>query len=255
MPVVGDGDEPSALSEHAASVCGMDIVLIPGFWLNGDSWATSTTELAQAGHRLHPLTLPGKRATDTSLAGIGLRDHVDAVLEVVDALEGPVVLVGHSGGGTIAWAVADARPSRIARVVFVDAIPMPAGTCINDELPVDGDGVPLPDWSLFEPEDLTDLDDSLREHFRAIAMPEPVGVAHEPTRLDDPARFAVPVTVIACEFPAAMVQQAISNSREWAAELAAMQHLEFVELPTGHWPQFTKPVELGHSLLAAIGRG
>lgn len=230
----------------------MQIVLIPGFWLDGDSWAPVTRELEAAGHRVHPLTLPGKRPGDTDLAGIGLRDHVDAVLAVVDALDGDVVLVGHSGGGTIAWAVADARPSRIARVVTVDAIPMPAGTCINDELPVEGDGVPLPDWSLFEDEDLVDLDDELRAHFRSIARPEPVGVAHEPSRLDDEARFAVPVTIIACEFPAALVHQAIGNEREWAGELARMQRLEIVELPTGHWPQFTKPVELAASILTAI---
>ena len=233
----------------------MQIILIPGFWLDGDSWAPITRDLEAAGHRVHALTLPGKRPGDTDLAGIGLRDHVDAVLAVVDALDGDVVLVGHSGGGTIAWAVADARPSRIARVVMVDAIPMPAGTCINDELPVEGDGVPLPDWSLFEEEDLVDLDDDLRARFRAIARPEPVGVAHEPTRLDDEARFAVPVTIIACEFPAALVHQAIGNEREWAGELARMQRLEIVELPTGHWPQFTKPAELAQSILTAVSTG
>jgi len=230
----------------------MQILLIPGFWLDGDSWAPITAALAGAGHTPHPLTLPGKRRGDTELAGIGLRTHVDAVAEVVDGLEGPVVLVGHSGGGTIAWAVADARPDRIARVVMVDALPMPSGTSVNTELPVEGDAVPLPDWESFELEDLVDLDDGLRERFRAIAVPEPKGVAHEPTQLHDPRRFAVPVTVIACEFPASLVRQAIENGREWAGELAAMQHLDIVELPTGHWPQLTKPDELAASILTAI---
>jgi len=231
----------------------MQIVLIPGFWLDGDSWGGVATALVDAGHDVQSLTLPGKHRGDTDLAGIGLRTHVDAVLEAVDALNGPVVLVGHSGGGTIAWAVADARPGRIARVVFVDAIPMPAGTCINDELPVVGDAVPLPDWSVFEPEDLIDLDDELRAHFRAIAVPEPKGVAHEPTRLDDPARFTVPVTIIACQFPADLIRQAIANEREWAGEVAGMQHLEIIEVPTGHWPQFTKPAELAEGILTAVG--
>lgn len=230
----------------------MQIVLIPGFWLDGDSWGEVATALRDAGHDVQSLTLPGKRAGDTELAGIGLRRHVDAVIAVVDALDGPVVLVGHSGGGTIAWAVADARPARIARVVFVDAIPMPSGTSINTELPVKGDAVPLPDWSVFEPEDLIDLDDELRAHFRAIAVPEPKGVAHEPTHLGDAARFAVPATIIACQFPADLIRQAVANEREWAGELAGMQQLEIVELPTGHWPQFTKPRELGESILAAI---
>lgn len=232
----------------------MQIVLISGFWLDGDSWNEVEPALVAAGHTVHTPTLPGKRPGDTELAGIGFRDHADAVAAVVDALDGTVVLVGHSGGGTIAWAVADARPSRIERVVFVDAIPMPSGTSINTELPVEGDAVPLPDWSVFEPEDLVDLDDELRDHFRAIARPEPVGVAHEPTRLDDEARFAVPVTIIACQFPAELLRQAIANEREWAAELAGMQQLDIVELPTGHWPQFTKPVELGASILTAVDR-
>lgn len=235
----------------------MQIVLIPGFWLDGDSWGGVAADLDAAGHAVTALTLPGKRRGDTDLAGIGLRTHVDAVLEVVDSLEsgdgaGPVVLVGHSGGGTIAWAAADARPDRIARVVFVDAIPMPTGSVINDELPVEGDAVPLPDWSVFEPEDLIDLNDELRAHFRAIAVPEPKGVAHEPTRLDNEARFAVPVTIIACQFPAVLVHQAIGNEREWAAEVAGMLHLEIVELPTGHWPQFTRPRELGESILSTL---
>lgn len=234
----------------------MQILLIPGFWLDGDSWAPITAALAGAGHTPHPLTLPGKSRDQTALAGIGLRTHVDAVLAVVDDLAstdpGPVVLVGHSGGGTIAWAVADARPERIARVVMVDSIPMPAGSPINDELPVEGDAVPLPDWSVFEPEDLIDLDDALRERFRAIAVPEPKGVAEEPTQLHDERRFTVPVTVIACEFPEALVRQAIENGREWAGELAAMDDLTIVELPTGHWPQLTKPVELAASILTAI---
>ncbi|MBA4248148.1 MAG: alpha/beta hydrolase [Microbacterium sp.] len=232
----------------------MQIILIPGFWLDGDSWGGIAADLEAAGHAVTAVTLPGKRSGDTDLAGIGLRTHVDAVLEIVDAIDEPVVLVGHSGGGTIAWAVTDARPDRIARVVFVDAIPMPSGSVINDELPVEGDAVPLPDWSVFEPEDLIDLEDELRAHFRAIAVPEPKGVAHEPTQLDNEARFAVPVTIIACQFPAALVQQAIGNEREWAAEVAGMQHLELVELPTGHWPQFTRPAELARSIRAAVER-
>jgi pimeloyl-ACP methyl ester carboxylesterase len=239
----------------------MQIVLIPGFWLDGDSWAPITAAIAAAGHDVHPLTLPGKGrsapgAPGTDLAGIGLRTHVDAVLAVVDALAStdpdPVVLVGHSGGGTIAWQVADARPERIARVVLVDALPMPSGTSINTELPVEGDAVPLPDWSVFEPEDLIDLDDALRERFRAIAVPEPKGVAHEPTQLHDERRFRVPVTVIACQFPASLVQQAVENGRDWAAELARIEQLSFLELPTGHWPQLSKPVELGASILTAL---
>jgi len=230
----------------------MDVVLIPGFWLDGASFGSVIPALEGAGHRVHALTLPGKRPGDMELAGIGLSDHVDAVVEVLDTLAGPVLLVGHSGGGTIAWGVADARPDKIARVVFVDAIPLPAGTCINDELPVVGDRIPLPDWDVFEPEDLIDLDEPVREHFRSIALPEPVGVAHDPAQLSNPARFAVPVTIIACEFPAGMVHNAVAEKASWAGELSRMTSLDVRELPTGHWPQFTKPTELATMITQTI---
>jgi len=230
----------------------MNIVLIPGFWLGGSSWSGVAPALTRAGHTVLTPTMPGKRAGDRALSGIGLHDHIDAVLEIVDAVAPPVVLVGHSGGGSIAWAVADARPDAIARVVFVDALPFPDGSCINDELPVVGDRIPLPDWSFFEAGDLTDLDDSLRERIRSVAVPEPASVATDPQVLGDEARFAVPVTIIACGFPEAMLSQAISSDEPWASELARLEHLQVIELPTGHWPQFTKPAELGQSILAAV---
>jgi pimeloyl-ACP methyl ester carboxylesterase len=235
----------------------MDIVLIPGFWLDGDSWSTVTPPLAAAGHRVHPLTLPGKEAEAAPHAGIGLQTHIDAVVAELDALAAvgatPVVLVGHSGGAAIAWGAADARPELIARLVFVDAFPLGDGSVVNDELPVEGDSVPLPDWDVFEEADLRDLDDELRSRFRAIAVAEPAGVARDPLRLTNETRYRIPVTVIACEFPASDLEGAIEQGASWADELARLDVLEVVELPTGHWPQLTRPVALGESILAAVG--
>src|SRR6266498_1721829 len=114
----------------------MDIILIPGFWLDASSWNEVAPVLEQAGHRVRPLTLPGLESRDAHRSGIRLRDHVEAVVAAVDEADGPVVLVGHSGGGAIAYAAADARPDRVARVVYVDSGPLADGGAINDELPV-----------------------------------------------------------------------------------------------------------------------
>ncbi len=230
----------------------MDLVLIPGFWLDGASWDDVVPPLLDAGHRVHALTLPGLESRDADRSAIGLRDHVDAVIAVVDALPGQVVLVGHSGGGAIAHAVADARPDRIARVVYVDAGPLGDGDSINDQLPEVGGEVPLPDWSVFEAEDLVDLDDGLRERFRAIAIPEPAGVARDVQVLSDPRRYDVPVTVIACEFTADQLREWMTAGIPYVAELSRMTDVELVDLPTGHWPQFTRPNELAAAILAAV---
>jgi len=232
----------------------MDIVLIPGFWLDGSSWDEVAAPLREAGHAVHALTLPGKESRSADRTGIGLRDHVDAVVAVVDSLPGPVVLVGHSGGGAIAHAAVDARPDAVARVVYVDAGPLGHGGVINDELPVVDGEVPLPDWSVFEEEDLVDLDDALRERFRAIAVPEPLGVTRDPQVLSDPRRYDVPVTVICCEFPTELMRSWLDGGHPFVAELARVKDAELVDLPTGHWPQLTRPRDLAQAILAAVDR-
>ncbi|MFE6965590.1 alpha/beta fold hydrolase [Agromyces sp. NPDC057679] len=230
----------------------MDVILIPGFWLDASSWQRVSPLIEDAGHTVHALTLPGLESRDAERAGIGLRTHIDAVVAAVDALPGPVVLVGHSGGGAIAHGVADARPDRIARVVYVDAGPLAHGDSINDELPIVDGEIPLPAWELFGDEDLVDLDETLRAEFRARAIPEPAAVATDGIELSDERRYDVPVTVIACEFPSAMLTEWIAGEVPFTRELAKVKHVDYIDLPTGHWPQFTKPVQLGQAITAAI---
>ncbi|WP_026554809.1 alpha/beta fold hydrolase [Arthrobacter sp. 35W] len=232
----------------------MDIILVPGFWLDASSWSEVAPPLAAAGHRLHPLTLPGLESVDAPRAGIGLKDHIDAVTAVVDSLEGKVVLVGHSGGGAIIHGVVDARPDRVLRAVYVDSGPLGEGGVINDELPVEGDEIPLPAWEVFDDEDLVDLDDDLKAVFRARAIPQPRAVAQDQQHLHDERRYDVPATVIACEFPSAMLTKMIADGHPYVAELGRIKDVEYIDLPTGHWPQFTRAAELGEAILAAVDR-
>lgn len=233
----------------------MDILLIPGFWLDGDSWNDVATPLRAAGHTVHALTLPGLESRDADRSDIGLSDHIDAVVAAIDELVGSVVLVGHSGGGAIAYGASDQRPDRISRIVYVDSGPLGDGGVINDELPVVDGEVPLPEFGFFDDESLTDMDDAARERFRAIAIPEPVRVTSDKQVLsDDTRRLAVPSTLICCEMPSEMFRQWIAGGHPYVAEVARLQHYELVDLPTGHWPQFTKPAELARVILAAVDR-
>ena len=228
----------------------MDIILIPGFWLDGDSWNEVAAPLREAGHRIHALTLPGLESRDADRSGITFQDHVDAVTAAIDAIDAPVVLVGHSGGGAIAWAAVDARPDRVARVIYVDSGPLAEGGCVNDEIPIVNGEAPLPDWSFFEPDDLIDLTDELRERFRAIAIPEPARVTSDPIHLSDPRRYDVPATIICCEFRTEQLRVWLEHGE--MTEIPKLKNADLVDLPTGHWPQFTKPAELAATILAAV---
>ena len=234
----------------------MDIILVPGFWLDASSWDEIVPVLEQAGHRTHPLTLPGMESKDADRTAITLQDHVDAVVAAIDSVDpaaGKVVLVGHSGGGAVAHAAVDARPGRVARVIYVDSGPLGQGGVINDELPAENGEIPLPDWALFEDEDLVDLDDELRAAFRERAIPTPEHVATDPQQLSDERRYDVPVTVIACELPSAKLREWIQQGHPYVRELGKIRDVEYVDLPTGHWPQFTRPEDLGQAILASAG--
>ena len=233
----------------------MHLILIPGLWLDGSSWDRVVPVLTAAGHRVHPLTLPGMASPEADCTGITLQDHVDAVVQAIDSCEPAdhtVVLVGHSAGGAIAHAAADARPDRVARVVYIDAGPLGEGGVINDALPVVDGEVPLPDWSFFDDADLVDLTDELRAEFRARAVPSPARVARDPQRLTDERRYDVPVTIIACEFPSALLREWVAQGHPLTQELSKIRDVSYLDLPTGHWPQFTRPTELGEAILTSV---
>lgn len=245
------------MSGGPPNVGDVDVILIPGFWLDASSWDGVVPAVQRAGHRTHPLTLPGLESRDADRSSITLSHHVDAVVGVIDHLAADgrkVTLVGHSGGGAVAHAAVDARPEQVARAIYVDSWPVAAGHAINAQLPVVNGEVPLPDWSFFDDEDLVGLDDALRAQFRDRAVPMPTRVAQDNQQLcDDARRYDVPVTVIMCEYPVATVKEWMAAGESELADLARITDVEWVELPTGHWPQFSRPDDLARVLVESLG--
>lgn len=231
----------------------MDVILIPGFWLSGDSWDPATRSLEAGGHRCLAMTLPGKESPIASRHGIGLRTHIDAVVDVLDSVDDPVSLVGHSGGAAIIQGAADARPEKVRQAIYVDAVPLPSGGVINDELTASGCSLPLPSWGEFEDADLRDLTPELRDKFRLMAIPEPALVATEPVAVSNPVRLDIESHVIACEFGEEQIRGWIDAEVPMTAELAQLTNLTIHELPTGHWPQLTRPADLGELLAGIVG--
>jgi pimeloyl-ACP methyl ester carboxylesterase len=227
----------------------MDVILIPGFWLDSSAWDDVVPAVRAAGHEPRPITLPGLVPADP---GVGLRDQIDFVVGLVDAAAGPVVLVGHSGGGAVAHGVVDARPDRIAKVIYVDSLPLGHGGLINDEFTAVDGMVPLPARDEFDDETVAGLDENGWAEFAARAIPIPEKVATEKQVLSDPRRYDVPITVITSELPEATVRDLMAKGHPYVAELAAVKNVEIVELPTGHWPMFTKPAELAALVAAAL---
>jgi len=143
----------------------MQVILIPGLWLGGESWHDVVPTIDDAGFDAVPLTLPSSPEAQ-------LADWIAAVVARIDAAGEPVVLVGHSGGGNVAWGAADARPDGVSRVIFVDTVPVPDGADISAFPVVDG-VVPFPGWEAFDAPDIADLDAGMRQRLAATAVPVP----------------------------------------------------------------------------------
>lgn len=234
--------DPSQVS--ATGVRTVHAVLVPGYWLGAWAWEQVEPGLRAAGIAPHPVTLPGLDGTAT--AGITLDDHIVAVLELVRALRGDIVLVGHSGGGAVVQGVVDRDPGRIRRVVYVDSGPLRDGVALYPDATAD---VELPSWEQLTAagNSIEGIDDAGLRRFRERAVPHPGGVASARVRLRDPRRFAVPASVICTSIPSSVLRQMI-ESGQMPSELPEVHDVRYVDLPTGHWPMFSRPEDLAETI-------
>jgi hypothetical protein len=49
-----------------------------------------------------------------------------------------------------------------------------------------------------------------------------------------------------------VIRELIEQGHPYVRELAKVRDVDYVDLPTGHWPQFTRPQELGRAILASL---
>lgn len=62
--------------------------------------------------------------------------------------------------------------------------------------------------------------------------------------LSDDRRYAVPVTLISTTFTREEIDRYTAAGEAYFAELPMIADVTIVEVPTGHWPQFTKAEQL-----------
>ena len=226
------------------------VILVPGFWLGAWAWDEVAAALRADGHDVTALTLPGLESVDADRSTITLSDHVDAICEAVRAAGAPVVLAVHSGTGFSGYAASDRVPERIASMVYVDSAP---GIGALDP----GFGAvekPLVWKEIEEEENLDGLTGEQMETFRQRAVPQPGGVVREGAKLTNGARRDIPSTVICTGFPSEKVKEyAKEHNWAWLGGLAELRDITWVDLPTSHWPMWSRPRELA-GIIGAVAK-
>jgi pimeloyl-ACP methyl ester carboxylesterase len=218
------------------------IILVPGFWLGAWAWDEVASVLRADGHDVTAITLPGLESAEADRSSITLSNHVDAIVDAVRSKGSPVVLAVHSASGFSGYAASDRVPERIAAMVYVDTAPG-IGALDPD---FEGGEKPLVWKDIEEEENLDGLSEEQKEAFRQRAVPVPGGVLREAVELTNDARRDIPSTMICTGFSAEQYQTYAREHPEWAflAGIPELRTATWVDLPTSHWPMWSRPQEL-----------
>jgi pimeloyl-ACP methyl ester carboxylesterase len=242
------------------------VILIHGAWQGSWAWEQFLPPLAKAGIQAVAVDLPGNGVDDTPADAVSIDLYVEHVGKLVEELGDRVSVVGHSGGGVVATAVAERFPERISRVAYIAGMMLPAGMGFGDLLhevtepdaPASGIS-PYLIWSddrltNWAPRDKAleifyhDCDPADAEWAVDRLTPQPFGgfalIAH-PT----PARFG---TIPRLYVEAMQDRSVLIDVQRRMQQL--VPGAEIVSLETGHVPQLSAPDKLADALVPFLLR-
>lgn len=96
------------------------VILIHGTWCNGGNWGEFASELERQGYTVHTPSYryhgkPGEIdvwGNAQKVAKLGLLDYVEDFAALVDTLDSPPIVIGHSVGALLAQLLAARRPTK-----------------------------------------------------------------------------------------------------------------------------------------------
>lgn len=235
------------------------IVLIAGHWLGAWAWDDVLEHLTTDNSRSVAMTLPGLDRDDPDRATRTLDDQAAAILDLFAGLgvsgDQPATIVAHSGANFPVSLVLDRHPELVSRVVWVDSGPVATDSVFAPDLPEGLEELPLPPFEILgQQASLAGLSTDALERFRTRAVPEPGPVLRQRVELTNDARQRIPTTLVCCSIPSAQVLELARAGHAMFAEVANLEHLDVVDLPTGHWPMWSRPRDLAEAIRSAASR-
>jgi pimeloyl-ACP methyl ester carboxylesterase len=239
-------------------------VLVHGAWQGAWAWDTIVPRLTAAGHAAIAVDLPGNGFDVTPPQDVTLDLYAAHVAQIVDGVAGPVVLVGHSMGGTAVAQTCELRCDRIALAVYLCAFLLPDGMSVLDfygaylkpemrgahaRVRYDAEGL----RSSIDPQSAVEVFYHRADPVRAAAAarrltPQPEGGRRSPLRLS-PERFGTVPRVYIEALDDRSVHLPLQRTMQQLTPCLATYRLD-----SDHAPQLSQPDALTALLLQAVAQ-
>ncbi|MEB3061066.1 alpha/beta fold hydrolase, partial [Parvimonas micra] len=81
------------------------------------------------GHKAIAIDLPGMGKDKTPIQEVKFKTTVERIIDLINGIEGKVILVGHSKNGIMISQVAEFIPHKIDKLIYLAAYLIPNGKC------------------------------------------------------------------------------------------------------------------------------
>jgi pimeloyl-ACP methyl ester carboxylesterase len=226
-------------------------ILVHGSWHSAWNWHKVIPLLESKGHKAIAIDLPGMGRDKTPIQGVKMKSTVAKICELIDSVEGKVILVGHSKNGIMISQTAEYRPEKIEKLVYLAAYLIPNGKTQREYSVQDTGGVLKPYVTMHEnlqahtlqPEIYkeglyADCDDDITELAKVLLSHEPVESGITALELTEENYGRIPRIYIECTEDRAVTP--FIQRKMYTETLCEKVY----SLPTSHSPFFSKPVEL-----------
>jgi pimeloyl-ACP methyl ester carboxylesterase len=119
-------------------------ILIHGSWHSAWNWHKVKPILERRGHRVFAIDLPGMGRDKTPIKEVKMENSVQSICDLIDTIDGKVILIGHSKNGIMISQVAEYRTSKIEKLIYLAAYLIPNGKTQAEYSAQDIDGVLKP---------------------------------------------------------------------------------------------------------------
>lgn len=226
-------------------------ILIHGSWHSSWNWHKVIPILEKQGHKVMAIDLPGMGIDKKPIEDVRFQTTVQGICDLIDTIEGKVILVGHSKNGIVISQVAEYRPEKIEKLIYLAAYLIPNGKTQAEYSAMDVYGVLKPyvarypeynshtlQSEIYKDGLYHDCDENIIELAKLLLSHETAESAIVPLQLTDEKFGSVRRFYIECTEDKAVtpfIQQKMYN--ETICEKVYQMH-------SSHSPFFSKPQEL-----------